>query len=115
MEILQYQQAIEGKKTIIQYNEEKCLLKRLREYADEHLRYITNPEVPRGNNGAERGAKEAKRKIRVSGGFRSDSGADNYARSTSIIGTMRKNNMNVFQGIKDILNGKILDFNFQPG
>ena len=111
----EYQQAIDGKQTIVRYNEEKCLLKRLREYADEHLRYITNPQVPRGNNGAERGAKEAKRKVRVSGGFRSDSGADNYARSTSVIGTMRKNGMNVFQGIKDILNGEILDFDFQPG
>jgi transposase len=111
----EYQKAIEGKRIIIRYNEERCLLKRLREYANEHLRYITHPEVPRGNNGAERGAKEAKRKVRVSGGFRSDSGADNYARVTSIIDTMRKNDMNVFQGIKDILNGETLDFQFQSG
>jgi hypothetical protein len=109
----EYQKAIEGKQTVVRYNEEKCLLKRLREYVDEHLRYITNPEVPRGNNGAERGAKEAKRKMRVSGGFRSDSGADNYARVTSVIGTMRKNDMNVFQGIKDILDGESLSFGFQ--
>ena len=110
----EYQKAIEGKRTVVRYNEERCLLKRLREYADEHLRYIVCPEVPRGNNGAERGAKEAKRKVRVSGGFRSDKGADNYARSTSVIGTMRKNDMNVFQGLKDILNGETLDFGFQP-
>jgi uncharacterized coiled-coil protein SlyX len=108
----EYQKAIEGKHTIVRYNEERCLLKRLREYANEHLRYITNPEVPRGNNGAERGAKEAKRKIRVSGGFRSDSGAENYARVTSVVGTMRKNDMDVFQGIKDILNGETLSFGF---
>lgn len=107
----EYQQAIEGKQNITSYNEEKCLLKRLREYVNEHLRYITVPEVPRGNNGAERGAKEAKRKVRVSGGFRSDKGADNYARVTSVISTMCKHNMDVFQGIKDILNDKSLDFN----
>jgi len=110
----EYQKAVEGKQTIIRYNEERCLLKRLREYADEHLRFITNPEVPRGNNGAERGAKEGKRKVRVSGGFRSDKGADNYARATSVIGTMRKNDMNVFQGLKDILLGKTLSFGFLP-
>jgi hypothetical protein len=109
----EYQEAIEGKQTIVRYNEEKCLLKRLREYVDEHLRFITDPEVPRGNNAAERGAKEAKRKMRVSGGFRSDSGADNYARVTSVIGTMRKNDMNVIQGIKDILAGETLSFGFQ--
>lgn len=110
----EYMQAIEGKSNIIRFNEEKCLLKRLREYAEEHLRYITVPEVPRGNNGAERGAKEAKRKVRVSGGFRSDKGADNYARVTSVISTMSKHKMDVFEGIKDILTGKSLDFNSNP-
>jgi len=107
----EYQQAIEGKQRIVRFNEEKCLLKRLREYANEHLRYITVPEVPCGNSGAERCAKEAKRKVRVSGGFRSDKGADNYARVTSVISTMRKQKMDIFQGIKDIMNGKTLDFN----
>ena len=107
----EYQQAIEGKNRIDRYNEEKCLLKRLRKYANEHLKFITVPEVPRGNTGAERGAKEAKRKVRVSGGFRSDTGADNYARITSVISTMRKHKMDVFQGVKDILNAKTLDFN----
>lgn len=106
----EYQRAIEGKKRIARYNEEKCLLKRLRKYVNEHLRFISTPEVPRGNTGAERGAKEAKRKVRVSGGFRSDSGADNYARITSVVSTMHRHKMDVFQGIKDILNGKTLDF-----
>jgi transposase len=110
----EYQQAIEGKQRILQFNEEKCLLKRLREYATEHLRYISIPKVPRGNNGAERSAKEAKRKVRVSGGFRSDKGADNYARVTSVVSTMNKQKMNIFQGIKDIFNEKILVFNSQP-
>jgi transposase len=106
----EYQKAIEGKNRIVQFNEERCLLKRLREYVNEHLRFITVPEVPRGNSGAERCAKEAKRKVRVSGGFRSDKGADNYARVASVISTMSKNKMNIFQGIKDIMNGETLDF-----
>ena len=110
----EYQQAIEGKQRIARYNEEKCLLKRLRKYAAEHLRYITVPEVPRGNTGAERGAKEAKRKVRVSGGFRSDKGANNYARVTSVVSTMRRHKMDVFQGIKDILNGETLNFSSPP-
>lgn len=92
----EYQQAIEGKQRIVRYNEEKCLLKRLRKYVNEHLKFITVPEVPRGNTGAERGAKEAKRKVRVSGGFRSDKGADNYARITSVVSTMHKHKMDVF-------------------
>ncbi len=110
----EYKQATEGKNNIIRYNEERCLLKRLREYVNEHLRYISVPEVPRGNNGAERGAKEAKRKVRVSGGFRSDKGADNYARVTSVISTMCKHKMDVFEGIKDILKGNSPDFKSPP-
>ena len=106
----EYMQAIAGKKRIVSYNEEKCLLKRLRAYVNEHLRYITVPEVPRGNVEAERGAKEAKRKVRVSSGFRSDKGADNYARVTSVVSTMSKHKMDVFQGIKDILNDIPIDF-----
>ncbi len=110
----EYRQAIEGKQKIVRFNEERCLLKRLREYVCEHLRYISDPIVPRGNNGAERSAKEAKRKVRVSGGFRSDKGADNYARVTSVVSTMNKQKMNIFQGFKDILNGETLVFNSQP-
>lgn len=107
----EYLQAINGKQNITRYNDEKCLLKRLREYVSEHLRFITIPEVPRGNNGAERCAKEAKRKVRVSGGFRSDKGAANYARVSSVISTMKKHKMDILQGIKDIMNEKCLDFN----
>lgn len=110
----EYQKAIEGKQIISRFNEERCLLKRLREYASEHLRFITVPEVPRGNNGAERGAKEVKRKVRISGGFRSDKGADNYARVTSVISTMNKQKINIFQSIKDIFNGKVITFHSKP-
>lgn len=110
----EYQQAIEGKQRNVRYNEEKCLLKRLRKYVAEHLRYISVPEVPRGNIGAERGAKEAKRKVRISGSFRFDKSAYIYARVTSVVSTMRKHKMDVFQGIKDILNGKTLDFSSPP-
>ena len=94
----EYLQAINGKQNITQYNDEKCLLKRLLEFVSEHLRFITNPEVPRGNNGSERCAKEVKRKVRVSDGFRSDEGASTYARVSSVISTMKKHN------------GKCIDF-----
>jgi len=110
----EYQQAIDGKQRIVRFNEEKCLLKRLREYASEHLRYISVSKVSRGNSCAERSAKESKRKVRVSGGFRSDKGADNYARVSGVVSTMNKQKMDIYQGIKDIFNGKTLDFNFKP-
>jgi transposase len=110
----EYQAAIDGLQRIARFNDEKCLLKRLREYINEHLRFLTNQEVPRSNNGAEQSAKEIKRKVRVSGGFRSDTGPRNYARIASVISTMRKNGMNIFYGISRIRQGEKLDFSPQP-
>ena len=34
---VEYHKAIEGKKTIVRYNDEKCLLKRLREFVKKSL------------------------------------------------------------------------------
>jgi transposase len=110
----EYQAAINGLQRITRFNDEKCLLKRLRKYIHEHLRFLTDPDVPRSNNGAEQSAKEIKRKVRVSGGFRSDTGPRNYARIASVISTMRKNGMNIFRGIFRIRQGEKLDFTPQP-
>lgn len=45
-----YEEAIKGKKNISYFNDERLLLKRLREFKDEHLRFITNFETPFDNN-----------------------------------------------------------------
>jgi galactokinase/mevalonate kinase-like predicted kinase len=112
--VAEYEAAIAGKKCIKYYNEEKCLLNRLKEYTAEHLRFVTDTIVPCGNNLAEQCAKEAKRKMKVAGCYRSDKGADNYARSASIISTLKKQKMNVFDGITDIFAGKTLKFGNSP-
>jgi transposase len=109
----EYRAATDGLQRIARFNDEKCLLKRLREYINEHLRFLTDPEVPRSNNVAEQSAKEIKRKVRVSGGFRSDTGPKNYARITSVISTMRKIGINIFRGISRIRQGEKLDFSPQ--
>jgi transposase len=110
----EYRAAIGGLQRIVRFNDERCLLKRLREYAAEHLRFLTDPEVPRSNNLAEQSAKEVKRKVRVSGGFRSDAGSRNYARIASVISTMRKNGINIYRGIFRIRQGEKLDFSPRP-
>jgi transposase len=112
--VAEYEAAIAGKKCIKYYNEEKCLLNRLKEYTAEHLRFVTDKVVPCGNNIAEQCAKEAKRKMKVAGCYRSDKGADNYARSASVISTLKKQKMNVFAGIADIFADKTLEFERAP-
>jgi transposase len=101
----EYLAAIEGKTHIKHFNYEKCLLRRLREFTKEHLRFVTDAAVPFGNNCAEQSAKEAKRKQKVSGGYRSDSGTKHLARNLSVFVTLRKQKRSVFAEIKNAFNG----------
>ncbi len=101
----QYAEATKNKINIPYYNEERLLLKRLAEYKDEHLRFLTNFEVPFDNNGSERDIRLFKNKTKVSGGFRSEDGARNYAIIASYISTLRKQNLNFYLTTIDAFNG----------
>lgn len=79
--------------------EAEPLAKRLLKYKDEHLLFIRNFDVPFENNQAERDHRPLKTKLKVSGGFRSESGGDCYARIKSYISTLRKNKLDVFKGL----------------
>jgi len=109
----QYAAATENKKNISYFNDERLLLTRLGEYKQEHLRFLTNFEVPFDNNGSERGARFFKGKLKVAGCFRSGEGAENYAKIASIISTLKKQGANVYLAINDIFNGILPTFDFQ--
>ena len=111
---LEYEDAIAGKEHIKYYDEERRLLKRLREYCDEHLRFIINFEVPYSNNLAELGARHLKMKLKSSGGFRSNKGCDNYTTIASVIASLRKQHRNVFPAIYSTFLGKCPTFNANP-
>ena len=101
----EYMAAIEGKKNITYYDEERRLLTRLKAYKDEHLRFLADFSVPFSNNVAEHGARHLKGKKKTSGGFRSDGGIDNYAVVASVIATLRKQSKNIFESISDTFRG----------
>jgi transposase len=101
----QYKAAIEGKKNISNYNDERLLLKRLKEYKEEHLRFLADFAVPFDNNGSEQCARFLKNKIKVIGCFRSEEGAKNYAKIASLISTLKKQGANLYLAIFDIFNG----------
>ena len=101
----EYDAAVAGKKNITYYNEERCLLKRLKEYADQHLLFIMNFDVPFDNNSAEQGARFLKSKKKAAGCFRSEKGADDYARVASLIATLRKQKLNVYETLRDAFCG----------
>ena len=81
------------------------LLRRLKEYKTEHLRFITDFRVPFDNNLAERDLRMIKAKSKISGCFRSEKGGEVFANIKSYTSTLRKNSKNIFQGISLAFSG----------
>jgi len=102
----EYEEAIQGKKHIRFFNEERRLLKRMREYKDEHLRFLSKFVVPFGNNISEQGAAFVKRKVKAAGGFRSKQGAANHMVIISVAASAKKQKKNIFQVFKRAFEGK---------
>jgi hypothetical protein len=102
----EYKKETEGKKNIDYYDEERRLISRMTEFKEEHLRFFTDFRIPFGNNNAERDVGFYKNKMRASGAFRSDRGADDAMRILSVISTAIKQGINVYEMIIDIQIGK---------
>lgn len=68
-------------------------------------RAFPSPHRRPGNNQAERDLRPAKVKQKVSNCFRTLAGAACYARIAGFISTMRKNKLNVFDQLTDVLSG----------
>ncbi len=88
------------------YKGEKNLKTRLREYVDDHLRFLTDFRIDFTNNLAERGLRIIKGKLKVAGCFRSLKSAKNYCNALSIIGTSKKQNVDIGFAIESIFKGK---------
>ena len=73
------------------------LLLRLEGRKDDVLRFLTDATVPFTNNQAERDGRMAKLKQKISGGFRSQEGAHDFAVIRSLISTAKKQDWNVIQ------------------
>jgi len=94
------------------YDSERCLKARLREFVDDHLRFLTDFRIDFTNNLAERGLRKIKTKLKIAGGFRNLKFSKYYCDAISIIDTCKKQNMNIFESIKDIFMGKKKIFAF---
>lgn len=88
------------------YKSVKALKTRLREYVDDHLRFLTDFRIDFTNNLAERGLRKIKTKLKIAGGFRNLKFARCYCDAISIIDTCIKQNINIFETIKNIFMGK---------
>jgi len=76
------------------------LLRRMEKYKQEHLRFAADKNVPFDNNQAERDLRMIKAKTKISGCFRGNDKGTVFATLKSYTSTLRKNNCNIFNGIK---------------
>ena len=75
------------------------LLRRLDSRKEDVLRLLSNPVVPFTNNQAERDGRMMKLRQKISGGFRTELGAADFAVIRSFISTAKKHGWNVIQAL----------------
>lgn len=95
-----------SKKSKYVLDKELTLLNRMKKYQYNHLLFLYDFDVPFTNNMSEQDLRKIKNKQKISGGFRKPSGQKIYCDIMSVIETMRRRDINVFNGIKGILAGK---------
>ena len=87
----------------------KSLLERLSLHKDEVLRFMNDFDIPFDNNQAERDIRMTKVKQKISGTFRSFSGAKYFARIRGCISTVRKHSKDIIECLKSVFEAKTFD------
>jgi transposase len=82
------------------------LLLRLEKHKDAILRFLDRFDVPFDNNGAERDLRMMKVKQKISGCFRSRTGADIFCRVRGYIETLRKQELEILPALRATLTGQ---------
>lgn len=85
------------------------LLLRLRQHADDVLRFLADSRVPFDNNQAERDIRMPKLKQKTSGCFRTVTGAESFCTIRSYLATLRKQGRNVFHALTLAFQGQAPD------
>lgn len=86
------------------------LLERLKDFEKDTLRFMQEVDVPFTNNLAENNIRMTKVQQKISGCFRSMTGAYIFARIRSYISTCRKHGMAVTPALQMLFQGKMPDF-----
>lgn len=77
------------------------LLVRLRDFKTEVLRFLFDFAVPFTNNQAEQDIRMMKVKMKISGGFRTQAGAETFATLRSVLSTTRKRGWNLLKTLSN--------------
>jgi hypothetical protein len=85
--------------------EEKALLNRLKKYKENHLLFLYDFQIHFSNNMSEKDLRICKNRQKMAGGFRTTSGRQMYCEITSVIETVKRRGLNIFQSIIGLMNG----------
>ncbi|MDN5850622.1 MAG: IS66 family transposase [Nitrococcus sp.] len=86
------------------------LLERLRDFEEETLRFMTDPDVPFTNNQGENDERMTKVQQKISGCFRSFRGAQYFCRIRGYLSTCRKHGVSATEALGLLFSGKLPDF-----
>ena len=90
----------------------KWLRRRYGKVRSHMFTFLDHPEITADNNSSERELRPTATYRKVTGGFRSDWGADFYAGIRSVIGTAKRRGIDAYQAINATLRGQT---GLQPG
>jgi transposase len=79
------------------------LLRRYLKHRQALFVFLYHPKVPFDNNGAERALRNSVIHRKVSGGFRSQAGADAHAIVSSVVDTVRKRDQDIVETLQDLI------------
>jgi hypothetical protein len=83
----------------------RAVARRVVKRLDDYLRFAATPGVGFDNNGAERDFRMAKVRMKVSGGLRSEAGADQFARMRAYLSSCAKNGIGGFDALVRLFTG----------
>jgi transposase len=83
------------------------LLERLDAYRDDVLRFSTDFDVDWSNNQAERDIRMTKLQQKISGSWRTKTGADHFCAIRSYVSTMKKQGVEVLDGLQELFEDRV--------
>ena len=86
----------------------KNLQKRLLKYKNSVFKFMHYPDLPFHNNSSEQAIRIAKIKQKISGGFRTKKGAQNYSILLSIIESAKRENVQILDAINQLMSNKLV-------
>ncbi len=99
-----------GQRGRLKRSKARNLLERLRDFEEDVLRFMENPDIPFTNNQGENDIRMTKVQQKISGCFRSKEGSEIFCRVRGYLSTCRKHGVSSSHSMEMIFEKKLPDF-----